>query len=371
MFKKVLLFATLCTLTACSDDVYDEMDQQNEQLANDANNGGMQTNSFEDNNPGFIDPFGSPFINPGSGYQSPWDIWFRNKPFTPVYTFSNRGGAGHTSPLKLEIIPWVGLAYFDDNDDGNYTDLYLAQQTGGSGIVANMNNGNYPTLFFNNQEVGNLVPADAITLDGSNIDESELTIASDPSLTQDEHLLANPWNKHLSGFNNLDKVFSFSSLTPQEQDLLMRYGKVFYYEVRITERASGNPIGTYHVQYTNATLKTGTAAAANYHQIMPYTVNMLGSTIGSNVFYYHNQTAGFPNETQWGTPANPLYPTTPSGGTPIPGFSCNSREVVIEELFPDTRTFSYGGSSTWSVRVGMAIGSHLWRTSGPMLIVSP
>lgn len=46
MFKKVLLCATLCALAACSGDVYDEIDQQNEQLANDANNGGMQTNSF-------------------------------------------------------------------------------------------------------------------------------------------------------------------------------------------------------------------------------------------------------------------------------------------------------------------------------------
>jgi len=219
MFKKVLLCATLCALAACSGDVYDEIDQQNEQLANDANNGGMQTNSFEDENPGWIDLGGSPFLNPGSGYQSPWDIWFRNDPFTPGYTFSNRGGGGHTSPLKLEIIPWVGLAYFDDNDDGDYTDLNLVQP-GNNGIVADLTNGNYPLLYAHNQEVGNFIPGDAITLDGSNIDESELTIVSDPAATPDEHLLVNAVNKHPSGYNNLNKVFSFSSATHKSKTYL-------------------------------------------------------------------------------------------------------------------------------------------------------
>lgn len=349
-------------MTACSDDVYDEMDQQNEQ--NEANSG-MQTNSFEDSDPGWINiGGGGPFINRGSGYQSPWDIWFRNDPFTPIYSFSNRGTSGHTSPLKLEIIPWVGLAYFDDNDDGFYTDLRLAQQTGGSGIVANMNNGNYPTLFFNNQEVGNLVPGDAITLDGSYIDESELTIASDPSLTPHEHLLANAGNKHLSGFNNLNKVFRFSSLTSQEQDLLMKYGKVFYYQVRITERVSGNPVGagTYYVQYRNETLE---APSPHYKDIPGYTGNTLGTPLTSRVYYYHNQTTGFPNETQW-SPGP--YPTNPGGG---PSYTCNSREVVIEKVFGEHIKFTGYAGIPWEIYVTIPIGSYLWQTSGPMLVVRP
>lgn len=361
MFKKVLFFATLCTLAACSGDVYDEIDQQNEQLANEqnGNNGGMQTNSFEDNDPGWINIGGSPFINIGSGYQSPWDIWFRNDPFTPVYAFSSRGGGGHTSPLKLEIIPWVGLAYYDDNDDGIYDDL------DNPGTSFNLAGGNYPNLFFNNQEVGNLVPADPITLDGSNIDESELTIASDPSLTNDEHLLANPGNKHLSGFNNLNKVFRFSSLTPQEQDLLMKYGKVFYYEVRIFERSTGNYITTEYVQYRNGSLEKN---YANYIPT-PYTATIPtpgSSTPMTPVLYYKNQTPGIPNDTQWGPPGS-LYPTGPGQ----PGYSCNSREVVINKIYSERRLFSYNGVNNWNVTVVMAIGSHLWRTSGPMLIVQP
>lgn len=314
---------------------------------------------FEDENPGWIDLGGSPFLNPGSGYQSPWDIWFRNDPFTPGYTFSNRGGGGHTSPLKLEIIPWVGLAYFDDNDDGDYTDLNLVQP-GNNGIVADLTNGNYPLLYAHNQEVGNFIPGDAITLDGSNIDESELTIVSDPAATPDEHLLVNAVNKHPSGYNNLNKVFSFSSATPQEQDLLMKYGKVFYYEVRITERVSGNYIGTYYVQYRNKSLEY---SYQNYIKIPGYASN---TSHGGNVYYYLNQTPGAPNETQWVAP----YPVSDSNGNPNPNYICNSREVVIDQVFPDTEKFSYGGTN-WRVIVGMAIGSHLWRTSGPMLIVGP
>ncbi len=372
MFKKVLLFATLCTLTACSDDVYDEMNQQNEQLANDANNGGMQTNSFDDTNPGWINPGGGSFINPGYGYQSPWDIWFRNHPFTPIYSFSNRGGGGHTSPLKLEIIPYVGLAYFDDNDDGNYTDLYLAQQTGGSGIVANMNNGNYPTLFFNNQEVGNLVAADPITLDGTSIDESELTIASDPSLTTDEHLLMNPANKHASGFNNLNKVFSFTSsgLTPQEEDLLMKYGKVFYYEVRITESATGIPVGTagnpngfYYVQMANPTLNGPLGFNINWIQIPGYNATIPSNGAVRDVHYYHNTDPAVQTYTEWTAP----YPTS---NPPVGTYVCNSREVVIKEAFPFRDSFSYGGRN-WIIYVIIPIGSYLWQTSGPMLVVEP
>lgn len=67
MFKKVLLFATVCALASCSGDVFDEIDQQNEKLASDTNNGGMQTNSFDDSNPGWIDLDAGPFINSGNG----------------------------------------------------------------------------------------------------------------------------------------------------------------------------------------------------------------------------------------------------------------------------------------------------------------
>src|SRR5690606_38334048 len=150
------------------------------------------------------------------------------------------------------------------------------------------------------------------------MDESELIIASDYTLTQDEHLLANPANK-LGPYNNLNKVFSFSSLTPPEQDLLMKYGKVFYYEVRVSVNATGAPLGTYYVQYRNASLESG------YLNFVPtpYTATIPTSGISTPVLYYKNQDPSVLDDTQW-TPG--LYPTGPGGG---PGYTCNSREVVI------------------------------------------
>lgn len=117
MFKKVLFFATLCTLAACSGDVYDEIDQQNEQLANEqnANNGGMQTNSFDGNFPGYYNGG----IVPGTGYVSPWDVWYRNNPYPPVYMIGKAAGL-----LEMTVTAYVGLAYFDSTDDGFYNDPF-------------------------------------------------------------------------------------------------------------------------------------------------------------------------------------------------------------------------------------------------------
>ena len=105
---------------------------------------------------------------------------------------------------------------------------------------------------------------------------------------------------------------------------------------------------------------------------MPYTINTAGSTIGGKVFYYHNQAAGFPNETQWGTAADPLYPTSPNPpGVINPGFTCNSREVVIQKIHSNHDYFPGYLGQPWEIYVTMPIGSHLWRTSGPMLVVQP
>jgi len=55
--KKILfLLGGIITPAACSEDVYQEIDEQNEQLANEqnANNVGKQTNSFDDSQSGGI-----------------------------------------------------------------------------------------------------------------------------------------------------------------------------------------------------------------------------------------------------------------------------------------------------------------------------
>jgi len=129
-----------------------------------------------------------------------------------------------------------------------------------------------------------------------------------------------------------------------------------------------HPLGTYYVQYRNTSLENG---YPNYIKISGYTANDIpnNNVLSNNVYYYKNQDPSVPNDTQWGTTTSPLYPTNPSSGIPIPGFSCNSREVVIDQFFPDRDTFNY--TQPWQIYVTMPIGSHLWRTSGPMLVVGP
>src|SRR5690554_6978276 len=90
--KKVLFITAFFALAACSEDVYQEIDQQNEAVNM------MAPPTFDDSNPGYNDGT----IHPGSGYVSPWDIWHRNNPFPPSYTIVNYSGAS----LVMTVTPW-------------------------------------------------------------------------------------------------------------------------------------------------------------------------------------------------------------------------------------------------------------------------
>lgn len=69
MKKRIILLASTFALLACSEDIYQEIDQQNDKTD-------IRTpSSFEDNNPGWINVGGIPYIIPGDGYQSPWEIY--------------------------------------------------------------------------------------------------------------------------------------------------------------------------------------------------------------------------------------------------------------------------------------------------------
>ena len=369
MFKKAVLFTGFFVIAACSGDIYDEIDQQNEQLTSEqnANNNGMQTNSFEDSNPGWINlpgGGGAPFINPGDGYQSPWDIWFRNKPYTPNYAFSNRGGGGHTSPLTIRITPWVGLAYFDGANDGFYNDDDLLLNNP-PGLVANFNGGGFPNLYANGKEVGNLVPAKPFILDGTTMAQSELSIASDWASSNPKHLLSPTGFSNPAAYNPNNITFQFPGLLPQERDLLAQYGKVFYFEVDVTETATSMFLGKFFVQVENNTLDDPAFFNPNWITANGIQANVPGGAGLRDVFYYHNTTPGILPDTQWDFP----YPiSTPTG--PNPDYICNSREVVIKQAYSNKYTFTYNGAP-WEVWVVMAIGSHLWLTSGPFLVVQP
>ena len=163
MKKIQLILFGLCTLTACSEDAFQDAEKQNEETGSQ-----FQTNSFNDNDSGTINPDGTKI--PGDNYASPWDIWY-NRGYTdkqPAYIITN-GTVENISPFRLEVWAYAGLAYFDGANDGTYNDPNI-------GVQFSLNNGNYPTLFANGKEVGNLVktavpftlnPQDAFRMEGS------------------------------------------------------------------------------------------------------------------------------------------------------------------------------------------------------------
>lgn len=302
---------------------------------------------------------------PGSGYQSPWDIWFRNKPFTPNYRISLQSAPGHTSPLAIRVTPWVGLAYFDGNNDGFYYDDNLLVNNPPAAMVANFNGGGYPNLFAGGKEVGNLIRGQAFDLDGTSMPESELHLASNPASPNPQHLLIPGGTPNPAGYNPLNDRFVFPTLNPAERNLMAQYGKVFYFEVEVRVGATGAPLGTYIVQVRNPTLDGPTGPSnLNWIPAASLQANVPGAGT-KDVYYYHNTSAGVPTNTVWTAP----YPSGPSPG-PTPAYSCNSREVVIKDAHSDRETF-FLGLQEWEVIVGMSIGSHLWLTSGPTLIVRP
>ncbi len=366
MKKTIIALMGLFTLMACSDDVYEEIDKQNKDLEND-NSFEMQTNSFDDSNPGWIDlTGGGSFINIGNGYQSPWDVWFRNAPFTPNYQFSNQGGPGHSSPLTIHITPWAGLAYYDGINDGMYNDDFLLANSP-SGLVADFTLGGYPNLYVGNNEVGNLIEGEMITLDGTSLAESEIGIASDPANMSGpgpQHLLSAVGNLNPAAYQGKPGSFNFPSLNPAETLLMEQYGKIFIFEVTVRRGPTGPIIGNYFVQVENETLDGPSGPTNNNWKSTGISVSVPGLAGTRDVYYYHNQTPGVSNETIWNF-AYPIMSTTNN-----PDFFCNSREVVIKDAHPSSRPITTY-TRPWEVRVVMAIGSNLWRTSGPYLVVRP
>src|SRR5690606_41490734 len=106
--KKILfLMGGVIALTACSDEVYTDVETTEESM--------YSTNSFHDDNSGGYYDDGTKI--PGYEYFSPWDIWYnRGYPGQqPVYLFwnGNVDGGGEAdlaySPYELHITPLVEI----------------------------------------------------------------------------------------------------------------------------------------------------------------------------------------------------------------------------------------------------------------------
>src|SRR5690606_24809681 len=251
--KKILfLLGGIITLTACSEDVYQEAEMQNEESGSQ-----YQTNSFDNSNPGGLGSGG--FSNFATNYFSPWDIWYNrgaaHHDLQPSYAFSNGGAISENySPYRLEVFAWIGLAYFDGNNDGTFNDF-----NSGNSFV--LNTGNYPNLYQPNQEVGNLVrtttPLIFQPLQDARIEDREHHLPM-PYTASSLGTPADP--RYTSMFGTWATGFDFAgTLTPDEELLLRDYGKVFFYEVNVFEAATNAFVGTYILHPEIKTLPAGKA----------------------------------------------------------------------------------------------------------------
>lgn len=332
MKKSIIGLMGLFTLMACSEDAIQDAEDQGLQ---------MSTNSFNPQDPGFYIPgAGFPPNHAGINYFSPWDIWYRGTgTVVPTYTYTNMEGDA-SSPFVIVITPYVGLAYYDDTNDGLYHDP--AQ---GNALIADLTNGNFPNLYKNGNEIGNVVRGENIILDGTSTVQNEVSIGSTidhcPVVQGNVNTGWNPAHRYL----NID-----NTTTPQEKNLLAQYGKVHFYEVKVIERATGNTL------VPNLPLQAQVSTFGDpYASWQPtgVTINLFGSL--NNLMYYKDLVNGP------GTNYTPNLPPS-SPGTP-PVTVCDSREVVFDNQFPDAYIF-WLGTVKYEVRIIMGQGTGLWMASG-------
>lgn len=271
-----------------------------------------QTNSFDDSNPGGW--IGGGFSQLAKNYFSPWDIWYNRGPqyrdLQPSYGISNGDEDGNFSPYRLEVHAWIGLAYFDGDNDGVFTDHFTNNTFAIGG-------GGYPTLFANGEEVGNLVKA-TIThpfepQESARIEDRVHHLPMPGLAAQPRYPSTTPpwaFGDWKDGFDDM------GTLQQQEKDLLRDYGKVFFYEVDVFEAATNAFVGTYILHPEIQTLPQG--QNKNWHEVpnAAGTAQLQGNLpFGSfNLHYYTNGTL---NSTQYG---NTL-------GDPV---ACNSFELVFD-----------------------------------------
>src|SRR5690554_3266311 len=306
MLKKVLAFTAFFALAACSEDVYQEIDQQNEEADM------MAPPTFNEGSPGYYagpGDFGDP-----DGYYSPWDIWERPNMNVPYSIFNNVSG------LTMTARAYIGLAYFDGTDDGIFTDPNTP------GFAINMGGMSYSNLYANSQEIGNLIPSVWITA------EPELVFWGSGGA----HCPVLDGN---GGTNPNNQYFHLPTATGAERQLLARYGKVFFYEVEVRDAA-------------NNLLSSGFVQARCDVADPAFEWNSITSVSGfvppnppgiytGNLFYYLNST----------------LPVIDYNNSTIPvGHRCDSREVVYDFQYQNSLLPFNFQSIDYYVNLEMTVG---------------
>lgn len=349
------IWGGLIALTSCSDNIYQEIDEQNNEM--------NAPPTFNNDSIGFAHggSGGSGLIWMGGNYASPWDIWFRYEhEFQPNYIISN-GNMEHVTNYNIEVYAYIGLAYFDGVDDGSYDDPAL-NPSGPPVPVVDLTNGNYPNLYPQTvlnpspPEVGNLVKtvipihSDAYPAPthGLRLEDIEHHILFPGSPTDRYPWLSQGWAFDFAG-----------TITPQEQALLREYGKVFFYEVHVYDKFTNALVHTAIMHPKIETLPSG----SNYpdwkevkdlggNHILG-TIPVLGSPAG---LYFYN--AGLPNGTVWDM-NNLLTPGTNR---------CDSREVVFDVQHLYESPIPGGGGAKLVLDIAQN-SQYLWRNASLHLSV--
>jgi|SRR5690554_3257951 len=308
------IWGGLIALTSCSDSIYHEIDEQNNDM--------YAPSTFNNDSIGHAhgDNPQSGLVWPGGNYFSPWDIWFRQNSYgtgnlQPSYVISN-GNVEQVTDYNIEVFAYIGLAYFDGLDDGLYYDSFEAFHNP-PGLIDDLANGNYPNLYANGHEVGNLVKTVVPIISNAYPDPSHAFRMED----QFDHLPMG-FSNRFPQFPHWWPFFDFAgTITPQERDLLRQYGKVFFYEVNVYDKTTNAPVLLNHIMHP----EIETIHDPNMHWVrvedqvgnhIHETIPLLGVSTG--LYYYYDNTLPSPG-TVWD-----LYNTAP-------GYNkCDSREVVFD-----------------------------------------
>lgn len=267
----------------------------------------------------------------------------------PSYFFSN-GNVEDVTPYNIEVFAYAGVAYFDGDDDGFYRDV---SQTG-SPIVHDMFNNpmSYQSLYVGGQEVGNLARSNPFKVDAYP--------ATNYSFRYEDNILHFPFIAATPNASpKYGDGFDFSGiLSPQEEDLLQNYGKIFFYEVHVYDKITNVLVLSTLMYPAINTIPNGIHNPDDVDPGWKKVLDLSGTnqltgtvpTLGFNAPLYYFYT-GSPNGTEWDFYANPPFNVN----------KCDSREIVFDV---PTVPSEVNIDSTYKLKVGFsATGQTGWVNS--------
>lgn len=312
--KSIIALMGLFALTACSEDVYQDAEEQNADM--------NAPPSFNNEDSG---QYGAgPWYNwYGINYISPWDIWFRTSnvnghiDFQPSYLFTN-GNVEDVTPYDIRVFAYAGIAYFDGTDDGQFHDVVQV----GAPPVHDLTSGNYPNLYANGHEVGNLVRI-PVSIDVPAYPAANYSFRIEDKINHLPTIGAtNASAKYpfpYSGFN-----FA-GTISPNERELLANYGKIFFYEVHVLDKVTNALVLSTLMHPEIKTLPSGDPDDLDIGwKPVDY---LAGNHVYGDVptlsfsvplYYFYDDTMTFPGGTKWDI-SNPHDVNL-----------CDSREVVFD-----------------------------------------